>query len=169
MLPAKSEDAHAIGNSVDMTQLFKLAMPAQFKAENREGAFVAEDPLGRQIQAGRLPWSAHIPLSIPIVQLLIRITGPRPFVGGLESAALRILSANAEPGSLHVTEKGRSLLGGKPALALNARYTKAGNPRQVRSYFSFSRARPVYLFLIAGPDDPMDWSGKVAEGMELFT
>ena len=103
MFPAKSEDAHAIGNAVDTTQLFKLAMPAQFKAENREGAFVAEDPLGRQIQAGRLPWSAHIPLSIPIVQLLIRITGPRPYVGGLESAALRILSANAEPGSLQIT------------------------------------------------------------------
>jgi hypothetical protein len=166
---AKSVDASAIGNSVDMTQLFKLAVPASFQAENREGAFVAEDPLGRQIQAGRLPWSARIPVSIPIVQLLIRITGPQPFVGGLESAALRILSANAEPGSLHITEKGRSLLGGKPALALNARYTKAGNPRQVQSYFSFSRAQPVYLFLIAGPDDPMDWSGKVAEGMELFT
>jgi hypothetical protein len=150
------------------TQLFKLAVPAGFKPENREGTFVAEDPLGRQIQAGRLPWAAHIPITIPVVQFLIRMAGPQPFVGGLEFAALRILSANAEPGSLHITQKGRSLIGGNPALFLNARYTKAGTPRQVYSYFSFSRAQPVYLFLIAGPDDRMDWAGQVAERMELF-
>jgi hypothetical protein len=98
---------------------------------------------------------------------LIRVVGPRPFVGGLQSAALRVLGSNAEPGSLDIVAKERSLLVGTPALVLKAQYTKAGTPRQVQSYFSFSSGEPVYLFLIARPDDPMDWAAQVAAHMQL--
>ncbi len=157
-----------LGVPGDATELFKLSVPADFKLQSRNAAFVAEGPLGRQIQAGRLRWGARIPLSTPLVQLLIRVAGPGPFVLALESAALRILNSNSESGTLQITEKGRALLGGRPALVLKARYAKAGSPRQVHGYFSFSRSQPVYLFLIAGPDDPMDWSGPIAAGMELF-
>src|SRR5690349_4698571 len=153
----------------DMTELFKLALPAGFKSMNAAGAFVAEAPDDRQIQAGRIPLTAHIGITIPIVQLLIRVAGPRAFVGGLESAALRLLSSNAEPGSLQLIAKERSLLGGTPALALKARYTKAGVPRQVHSYFSFSGGQPVYLFLIARPDDPMEWAAPVVAHMQLVS
>lgn len=151
-----------------MNSLFKLELPTDFKPDQRAGAFVAVGPSDRQIQAGRIPWRARLGITIPIVELLVRVMGPEPFLGRLERPARRILETNAEPGSLQITAVERSRLGGRPALALWARYTKAGQPLQVRGYFSFSGGKPVYLFLIGTANDAMDWAGQIPNRMQLF-
>jgi hypothetical protein len=148
--------------------LFKLALPSDFRPDQRSGAFVAVGPSDRQIQAGSIPWRGHLAVSVPIVELLIRLMGPQPFLGGLASPSLRILEQNAEPGSVQITAEERSRLGGRPALLLKARYAKGGQPLQVHGYFSFSYGKPVYLFLIARQNDAMDWAAPVAEQMQLF-
>ena len=151
-----------------MSSLFKLELPSDFKPEQRTGAFVAVGPSDRQIQAGRIPWRARLAITVPIVELLVRVVGPEPFLGQLARPARRILEANAEPGSLQITAEERSRLGGRPALALRARYTKAGQPLQVRGFFSFSSGKPVYLFLIGTKNDAMDWAEQIANRMQLL-
>src|SRR5579859_1846151 len=94
--------------------------------------------------------------------------GPRAVPWPPCVAARHILEANAEPGSLQITAEERSRLGGRPALALRARYTKAGQPVQVRGFFSFSSGKPVYLFLIGTTNDAVDWAGHIADRMQLF-
>ena len=155
-------------SELPVNSLFKLELPPDFKPEQRTGAFVAIGPSDRQIQAGRIPWRSRFRITLPIVQLLIRVLGPEPFLGGLAQPARGILEANAEPGSLQIAAPERSRLGGSPALAIRARYTKAGQALQVRGYFSFSSGQPVYLFLIGTTNDAMDWAGQIADRMQLF-
>lgn len=151
-----------------MSQLFKLELPPGFKPEQGTGAFVAVGPSDRQIQAGQIRWRARFGITISIIGALVRVSGPEPFFGALSLLARRILEANAEPGSLQIAGGERSRLGGRPALAVRARYTKAGQALQVRGHFSFSRGKPVYLFVIGTANDDMDWAGEIADRMQLF-
>ena len=79
-----------------------------------------------------------------------------------------ILLANADANSLEIDPEAYSFLGGRPALLMSARYAKGGKPLQARAYLSFSRSIPVYLFLIGGADDAMDWCRQVADAMEVY-
>ena len=79
-----------------------------------------------------------------------------------------ILLANADANSLQMEPEAYSSLGGRPALLMSARYAKGGKPLQARAYLTFSRSIPVYLFLIAGADDAMDWCRRIAEAMEVY-
>ena len=151
-----------------MNSLFKLDLPPDFKPEQRTGAFVAVGPSDRQIQAGQIPWRARFGITLRVIELLVRVLGPEPFLGALTRLARRILEANADPGSLQIAAEQRSRLGGREALAMSARYTKAGQALQVRGYFSFSSGKPVYLFVIGTANDAMDWAAPIADRMQLF-
>ena len=148
-----------------MGEPVQLTLPRDFKVTRGEGSIVGTGPSDRQVQFGPLRWSSRLPLTLGLLQLLIRILGPQPFLRSLGAPARRILEKNADAGTVVVESEADSSLGGRPALLLTARYSKSGKPLQLRSYITFSGTNPVYLFLIAPGNDPMDWVDSVVEGI----
>ncbi|HET7467627.1 MAG TPA: hypothetical protein VFL29_13280 [Candidatus Dormibacteraeota bacterium] len=141
----------------------QLTLPRDFKLTRTQQSLVGTGPSERQVQFGPLRWSSRLPLTLGLVQLLIRALGPRPFLRSLGAPARRILEKNADAGTLVVESENDSSLGGRPAMLLKARYSKSGKQLQLHGYFTFSRTKPVYLFLIAPGSDPMDWADPIAE------